>query len=543
MNKIVECEEENTGINYEYDKILKQFVCTVHFKNNCFNDVVLKSYNYKKSRFEYPPIILKKREIKIIKLSRDQILSIKDDKTNRCLFIYIKANKEINTIIEAQREFAFNKMSAVKIFLIDSVNIAKENRLSPNNGLYSFISNSKMENKKREWLNKDSNIIKNTFLIEKNSSKLPLYNNQNSLRLRSTAEIMIEKLGLDQNENIPNICSENSINIGPYIYYKNYKLGYGSFGEVYYGTNRDSTDEYAIKIQEKGIDDDKVDTLCREVSYLETLENIEGFPKKIYFDQGFNMDDPDILVESLLGPSLDKLLKFNGKFFSLQTICQIGLEMIRRIRDLHNHKIIHRDIKPNNFVWGTFSNLSPYLDLNKIFLIDLGLSINYCDEFNEHFEYTTGNNFIGTLRYASVNAHLGIRMSRRDDIESIIYVLIFLFKGYLPWQGVKAKTKSERMNAIKNIKNSTSIDELTKDLPQLFNDILQKTKLLKYKEMPNYDYYIYKFACYATDYIKYKYEWVNEIMNPENKLKLKELFHGYPFFYDRYIECVKKYFD
>ena len=205
-----------------------------------------------------------------------------------------------------------------------------------------------MENKKREWLNKDSNIIKNTFLIEKNSSKLPLYNNQNSLRLSSTAEIMIEKLGLDPNENIPNICSENSINIGPYIYYKNYKLGYGSFGEVYYGTNRDSTDEYAIKIQKKGIDDDKVDTLCREVSYLETLENIEGFPKKIYFDQGFNMDDPDILVESLLGPSLDKLLKFNGKFFSLQTICQIGLEMIRRIRDLHNHKIIHRETKFND---------------------------------------------------------------------------------------------------------------------------------------------------------------------------------------------------
>ena len=173
MNKIVECEEENTGINYEYDKILKQFVCTVHFKNNCFNDVVLKSYNYKKSQFESPPIILKKQERKIIKVSRDQINSIKDDKTNRCLFVYTKTNKEINTITEALREFALNKISAVKIYLFDSVNIAKENRLLP-----SFIATSKMESKKREWINKDSNIIKNTFLTEKNPPKLPLSNNQ-----------------------------------------------------------------------------------------------------------------------------------------------------------------------------------------------------------------------------------------------------------------------------------------------------------------------------------------------------------------------------
>ena len=544
MKKIVECEEELKGIHYEYDKKLEKCVCTLHLKNNSNKCVVLKPYNYRKSSFENDPLILKRFESKIIKLTKNQMISLRDDNTNKCLFTYIITEYEVKNIMDANREFLIHKgFNEFEIVLIDSNKNCGRGFIASSKNL-PIYPNSENEIKKLEWMKKDLK-YKNFFQPKKNSSNLKLNLSTNYNHPSNSIEEMRSIASKDINEfEIPLMYTRQYEKVDNYIYFTDHKLGCGSFGEVYYGKNLESSVEYAIKVQYKGIDDDKIDTIFREVRYLEILDNIEGFPKKVFFGKGSLTDSPYILVESLLGPSLDKLLKFNGKFFSITTISYIGIEMMRRIKDLHNKRIIHRDIKPDNFVWGNFSNRLSDLDLNRIYLIDFGLSFTYCNEYNKHIEYSTGNNFIGTLRYASLNAHLGIKMSRRDDIESILYVLIFLFKGYLPWQGVKAKSKSERMSAIKNIKFNTSIDKLCEGLPYEFNEMLYKTKNLKFTEIPKYDYYIYKFEKIFAQLEGpiYHFEWIKEIINPDNKLKLKELYSGYPLVYHKYIEYVKKEF-
>jgi serine/threonine protein kinase len=303
------------------------------------------------------------------------------------------------------------------------------------------------------------------------------------------------------------------------------------------------TNEYAIKIQIYNIDDSKSDTLKREFNILEKLDKEIGFPKKHYYGNVKNIITHIILVEELLGPSLDKLLKFNGKCFNLSTICYLGYEMIERVRVMHEHGLIHRDLKPNNFIWGNFSSNYENIHFSTIYLIDFGLSSAYCDKFKIHFEYSTGNNFIGTLRYASINAHYGISMSRRDDIESLLYVLIYLAKGFLPWQGVKAKTKIERMDAIRNIKFRTTCDELTVGLPTLFKDLLSTTKKLKYEEKPNYGYYKWIFSIMTKgENNRIKYEWINEVIKLENAKKLKELYNGYPLNPLLYLRAIKSYY-
>lgn len=122
--------------------------------------------------------------------------------------------------------------------------------------------------------------------------------------------------------------------------------------------------------------------------------------------------------------------------------------------------IIHRDIKPENFVLGIKKKS------HLIYLIDYGLSKKFQDiKTGEHIPYLEGKSLTGTARYASIYTHLGIEQSRRDDLESIGYLLVYLLKGELPWQGLKAKNKKEKYKKIMDKKIEETPDAICKDIP------------------------------------------------------------------------------
>ena len=124
---------------------------------------------------------------------------------------------------------------------------------------------------------------------------------------------------------------------------------------------------------------------------------------------------------------------------------------------------IHRDIKPDNFLIGLGSKSSV------IYVIDFGLAKRYRDpKTKQHITYINNKSLTGTARYASVNSHMGIEQSRRDDLEGVCYVLLYFMKGALPWQGLALKNKTDKYSKIMEIKMSTSIETLCKGLPSIF---------------------------------------------------------------------------
>ena len=144
--------------------------------------------------------------------------------------------------------------------------------------------------------------------------------------------------------------------------------------------------------------------------------------------------------------------------------------------------MIHRDIKPDNFLIGTENSD------NVIYLIDFGLAKRFRDpKTGAHIPYKDGKKLTGTARYASIYTHLGIEQSRRDDLESMIYSLIYLFKGVHPWPNIQAKSKHEKYQKILEKKINVGVEELCKEMPSEFVTLVQYVRNLQFEEVPDYE--------------------------------------------------------
>ena len=210
------------------------------------------------------------------------------------------------------------------------------------------------------------------------------------------------------------------------------------------------------------------------------LVNVVGIPSvRWYGVEG----DYNVMVIDLLGKSLEDLFNDIGRRFSLKSTLMLADMLICRLEIVHTKCYIHRDIKPDNFLMGRGSRR------HMVYVIDFGLAKLFRDpRTHRHIPYREGKNLTGTARYASINTHMGIEQSRRDDLESLGYVLMYFLRGSLPWQGLKAHTKKQKYEKILERKISTSTDMLCKGFPPEFRSYFDHVRALRFDDRPDYDY-------------------------------------------------------
>lgn len=298
------------------------------------------------------------------------------------------------------------------------------------------------------------------------------------------------------------------------------KIGEGSFGVIFEGENvlarnRNTKGQQtqqsapaggprcmgpvAIKFEPRHSD---APQLRDEFRAYRILAGCRGIPAAYYYGQeGMH----NVLVLDLLGPSLEDLFEWCGRKFSIKTTCFCAKQMIARVRSIHEHDLIYRDIKPDNFLISQYQRVLPdgttyksYAgscdgDPNLIYMVDFGMAKQYRDPRTKaHIPYRERKSLSGTARYMSINTHFGREQSRRDDLESLGHVFFYFLRGSLPWQGLKAPNNKSKYEKIGLTKQKIDPFDLLQNgqLPKQFAQYLKYTRSLKFEETPDYNYLI-----------------------------------------------------
>ena len=244
------------------------------------------------------------------------------------------------------------------------------------------------------------------------------------------------------------------------------KLAEGCFGCIFKGENIRTSEKIAIKLESIS---SELKLLKNEAKIYQYLGNIDGFPSVKWFGiiNGYYY-----MVLPLLGDSLETLHHTNT-YFSLTRIFSISSDIIKRLKYIHQKGLIHRDIKPNNFLLGLNNELT-------VHMIDFGFCRKYLKTDNKtHIEFKTNRSIIGTPNFVSVNVHNGYEPSRRDDLESVAYMMIYFQLGQLEWN--QPHCSLEKMRELKiNIHNNIFVNS---NILQFLN----YCRNLRFDETPDYD--------------------------------------------------------
>ncbi|XP_042385456.1 casein kinase 1-like protein HD16 isoform X2 [Zingiber officinale] len=266
------------------------------------------------------------------------------------------------------------------------------------------------------------------------------------------------------------------------------KLGKGGFGQVYVGRRISPTNANDRTIGSSAVEvalkfEHRTSKGCNygppyEWQVYNTLGGIHGVPRVHYKGR---QGDYYVMIMDILGPSLWDVWNNNSHTMSVEMVACIAIEAVSILEKMHSKGYVHGDVKPENFLLGPPGTPEE----KKLFLVDLGLATKWKDSSTSgHVEYDQRPDvFRGTMRYASVHAHLGRTASRRDDLESLAYTLIFLLRGRLPWQGYQGENKGF---LVCKKKMATAPEALCCFCPQPFKQFVEYVVNLKFDEEPNY---------------------------------------------------------
>ena len=327
---------------------------------------------------------------------------------------------------------------------------------------------------------------------------------------------------MDDNDDYSNDDEESRTHQDPIIgkvFFSKYKaikkLGEGSFGKVYKAEY--NGENYAIKMEHKSKEQGLLELEATIMNYLKG-PNIP-FIKSYGYSGDFN-----VLVMQLLDKSLEDLIN-KYSTFSTKTVAMLGYQMVNILQYIHDRHIIHRDIKPDNFVMGAKE------DNAKLYILDFGLAKKYrSSKTLVQSPYIKKKKLTGTARYASIHALEAYEQSRRDDLESVGYVLMYFLRGNLPWQGLKVRSKEDRYKKILERKRETTSEDLCKNYPHEFFEYVDYTRNLEYEENPDYDFLRQKFKDVLkglNEEMDYIYDWTTSTDLKKRTNKKKEVVSEY----------------
>jgi casein kinase I homolog HRR25 len=272
-------------------------------------------------------------------------------------------------------------------------------------------------------------------------------------------------------------------------------LGIGGFGKVLLVTDKKTLLRCALKLSYDR------EMLRKEYKIMKQLSSIKGFCKVYGYGK---YEKQEYIVQELHGKDLSYCN--NDKILSVECVCAIGIQLLERMEKMHENDIIHRDIKPSQFL---ISN-----NQKSIVLIDFGMAKQY--RFHGvHKDFKTKSKYQGSVSYASINTHMGFTQSRRDDLESLCYSIIYLIKGSLPWKLNSSIQGFKKWKVILNQKIKINEQELFGNLPSEFSSFLKYTRRLTFDQNPDYLYLkslLSKFL-YTDDLYVY-FDWLDHPLKP-----------------------------